>query len=52
MVGGVLEYASLVTGYRALLLVVAALYGLAFLFQRGPRPVRLAADLPSLSAPK
>jgi hypothetical protein len=31
MVGGVLEYLSLVTGYRALLLIVAALYGLAFI---------------------
>ncbi|MEX1264695.1 MAG: spermidine synthase [Actinomycetota bacterium] len=30
MVGGVLEYAALVTGYRNLLLVVAALYGLAY----------------------
>ena len=34
MVGGVLEYASLVTGYRALLIVVAVLYGLAFLTGR------------------
>jgi hypothetical protein len=31
MVGGALEYASLVTGYRALLLLVAGLYGLAYL---------------------
>jgi hypothetical protein len=31
MVGGVIEYVSLITGYRALLIVVAALYGLAFL---------------------
>ncbi len=30
MLGGVLEYLSLLTGYRALLFVVAALYGLAF----------------------
>jgi Spermine/spermidine synthase domain len=30
MLGGVLEYASLVTGYRALLVVVAVLYFLAF----------------------
>jgi hypothetical protein len=29
--GGLLEYLSLVTGYRFLLVVVAALYGLAFL---------------------
>jgi hypothetical protein len=34
MVGGVLEYLSLVVGYRALLIVVAALYGLAFLTGR------------------
>ncbi len=32
MVGGVLEYLALLTGYRALLLVVAVLYGLAYLF--------------------
>lgn len=30
MVGGVLEYSSLVLGYRSLLLIVAVLYGLAF----------------------
>lgn len=34
MVGGVLEYAALVVGYRSLLLVVAVLYGLAFLAER------------------
>ena len=34
MVGGVLEYASLIVGYRSLLLMVAALYGLAFLIER------------------
>jgi len=34
MVGGVLEYLSLITGYHALLIVVAVLYGLAFLFGR------------------
>jgi hypothetical protein len=33
MVGGMLEYLSLVTGYRALLIVVALLYGLAFAFE-------------------
>ena len=32
MVGGALEYLALVTGYQALLLVVAGLYGLAWLF--------------------
>ncbi|MGH2679875.1 MAG: spermidine synthase [Actinomycetota bacterium] len=31
IVGGVLEYGALVTGYRALLIVVALLYGLALL---------------------
>jgi len=34
MVGGVLEYMALVTGYRMLLVVVAVLYGLAFLTGR------------------
>jgi hypothetical protein len=34
MVGGVLEYCSLLIGYRDLLIVVAVLYGLAFLFGR------------------
>ena len=34
MVGGVLEYAALITGYQALLLLVAVLYGAAFLFGR------------------
>jgi hypothetical protein len=32
MVGGVIEYAALVTGYRALLIAVAVLYALAWLF--------------------
>ena len=41
MVGGVLEYAALVTGYQALLIVVAVLYGGAYL--AGSR-VRLFAD--------
>ena len=34
MVGGVLEYTSLVLGYRNLLIVALVLYGLAFLFGR------------------
>jgi hypothetical protein len=34
MLGGVLEYASLVTGYRALLVVIALLYAGAFTLQR------------------
>jgi Spermine/spermidine synthase domain len=37
MIGGVLEYLALITGYRFLLLVVAALYGLAFLTGRSRR---------------
>lgn len=32
MVGGAMEYIALITGYRALLLVVAVLYALAWLF--------------------
>jgi len=34
MVGGVLEYVSLITGYRALLILVGALYAIAFGLQR------------------
>jgi spermidine synthase len=34
MVGGVLEYAALITGYQALLLLVAILYGAAFVAGR------------------
>jgi SAM-dependent methyltransferase len=34
ILGGVLEYLSLITGFRFLLVVVAVLYGLAFLFGR------------------
>jgi SAM-dependent methyltransferase len=34
MVGGVLEYLALVTGYQTLIIVVALLYGLAFLAGR------------------
>ena len=41
MVGGVLEYVSLLTGYRSLLLLVAVLYGLAFVLR--PRAVLAAA---------
>jgi hypothetical protein len=35
MFGGVLEYAALVIGYQLLLVVVALLYALAFVFGRG-----------------
>jgi hypothetical protein len=41
MVGGALEYLALITGYQALLLVVALLYALAWLFAS---KVRLLAD--------
>ena len=44
MVGGVLEYAALVTGYQALILLVAVLYGLAFLTGR----VHLGALTPAV----
>ncbi|MEA2557622.1 MAG: hypothetical protein QOG88_1160, partial [Actinomycetota bacterium] len=35
--GGVLEYGALVVGYRALLIVVAAMYLLAYLTRGGRR---------------
>ena len=43
MVGGVLEYASLLTGYRALLILIAVLYAGAFMLQRARqhRPLSL-----------
>jgi SAM-dependent methyltransferase len=41
MVGGAMEYLALLTGYRALLLMVAVLYGLAWLFANR---FRLLAD--------
>lgn len=34
MLGGVLEYLALVFGYRDLLIIIALLYGLAFLFEK------------------
>jgi hypothetical protein len=34
ILGGILEYLSLITGYRFLLVLVAVLYGLAFAFGR------------------
>ncbi|HEX7136094.1 MAG TPA: hypothetical protein VF228_26170 [Iamia sp.] len=43
MVGGVLEYLALITGYRSLLILVAVLYGLAFVFGRRHLGVRAAA---------
>ncbi|MGH2691403.1 MAG: spermidine synthase [Actinomycetota bacterium] len=43
MLGGVLEYGALVVGYRGLLLWVAVLYGLAFVFGRAHLGRRAAA---------
>jgi hypothetical protein len=47
MVGGLVEYASLVVGYRALLVLVVLLYGLAFVFGRQhlrvPHPAAVAS---------
>ncbi len=40
ILGGVLEYLSLITGFRFLLVVVAVLYGLAFTFGRRHLAVR------------
>ena len=34
ILGGALEYVSLITGFNFLLVMVAVLYGLAFLFGR------------------
>jgi hypothetical protein len=40
MLGGILEYASLLTGYRTLLILVAVLYGLALVSgRRVMRPI-------------
>lgn len=46
MVGGVLEYVSLITGYRMLLIVVALLYALAFALQRRGAVSISRRDLP------
>jgi SAM-dependent methyltransferase len=47
MVGGALEYLALLTGFRALLIVVAILYALAYLLARR---FRLLADVDLVSA--
>jgi hypothetical protein len=47
MVGGALEYSSLVVGYRALLPLVAVLYALAFVFGWKHREAHGAAPAPS-----
>ena len=41
MAGGALEYLSLITGYRVLLIVIAVLYGLAFVTSLRGRPAPL-----------
>lgn len=51
MVGGALEYMSLVTGYRALLVLAAVLYGLAFL-TGGRRIGRSATEREAAPAPE
>lgn len=43
IVGGSIEYVALITGYRSLLVVVAALYGLAFLTMPSDARVEVAA---------
>jgi hypothetical protein len=43
MVGGIVEYSSLVFGYRNLLIVVAAFYGLAFLLRPRYAGARIGA---------
>jgi hypothetical protein len=48
MAGGVVEYVSLITGYRALLILVAGLYSLAFLAGRGALTAE-SADVPALA---
>jgi hypothetical protein len=44
MVGGALEYLSLVTGYRVLLIVIGGLYGLAFVTGLRSRSASLAGS--------
>jgi hypothetical protein len=46
MLGGMLEYASLIVGYRDLLVLAALLYGLAFLFGREHLGARLSKKAP------
>jgi hypothetical protein len=51
MFGGVLEYASLVIGYRSLLIVVAGFYGLAFLTGRAHLGAGTATMVPAATEP-
>jgi hypothetical protein len=50
IVGGVLEYGALVVGYRALLIVVAVLYALAFLAGRSHLGARATGEGPVVPA--
>ena len=50
MVGGVLEYVALLTGYQALLILVALLYGGAFLAGRVHLARRVGAPMPAVAA--
>lgn len=50
MVGGVLEYMALLTGYQALLLVVAGLYAAAFITGRAHLGLRSALPEPEAAA--
>ena len=45
MVGGVLEYLALLTGYQALLIAVALLYGLAFATRYGWLPLAFGSQI-------
>lgn len=47
MVGGLLEYSSLIVGYQSLLVFVAVLYTFAFIFSR-KRELRAAVQAPTL----
>ena len=50
MVGGVLEYVALLTGYQTLLILVALLYGGAFLAGRAHLGQRASAAMPAVAA--
>jgi hypothetical protein len=50
MVGGTIEYVSLITGYRFLLIVVAVLYALAFVTGRGRKAAGNLQDCPRPAA--
>lgn len=55
MLGGVLEYGAIVVGYRNLLILVAALYALAFVTGRrhlGARPADDGRDAPAAAPPR